>query len=140
MRGSSSSSSVTVQPPPLSSGRPNPDTASTGLPNSSSIWRRARPTSSGGDSRFPLSAMETVEELALHLFVGRLVDLAALEGSLGVRQLGADPGRVVQLRLGLVHDLLEHPDEAPGRRERKCEQAADQAHQATAGIASRTKL
>src|SRR3954470_2543655 len=140
MRGSSSSSSVTVQPPPLSSGRPNPDTASTGLPNSSSIWRRARPTSSGGDSFLPLSAMETVEELALHLFVGCLVDLAPLERGLGVGELGPDPGRIVQLRLGLVHDLLEHPDEPTGGREREREQTADQPHQATAGIASRTKL
>src|SRR5437868_13238116 len=111
MRGSSSSSSVTVQPPPLSSARAKPEAASTGLPNSSWTWSRARPTSSGGESFFLPSAMEPPEELALQVFVGVLVDLAALESGLGVGQLGADPGRVVELRLGLLDDLVEHPDQ-----------------------------
>src|SRR3954467_9273264 len=113
MRSSSSSSSVTVQPlsPPSPLDCSNAETASTGLPNSSSICWRARPTSCGGESLFPDSAMEAVEELALHGFVGFLVHFAPLERSLGLRQLGADPSRVVQLRLGLVDDLLEHPDE-----------------------------
>src|SRR5439155_26183943 len=84
--------------------------------------------------------MEAVQELALQRFVGFLVQLAPLERGLGLRELGADPGRVVELRLGLVDDLLEHPDEPASRRERKGEDAADQSHQATAGIASRTKL
>src|SRR2546421_12065988 len=84
--------------------------------------------------------MEAVEELALQRFVGFLVQLAPLERGLGLRELGADPGRVVELRLGLLDDLLEHPDEPASRRERKGEDAADQSHQATAGMASRTKL
>src|SRR4051794_8662653 len=141
MRSSSSSSSVTVQPlspSPLVCSKP--ETASTGLPNSSSIWSRARPTSSGGDSLFPDSAMETVEELALQRFVGFLVHLAPLERGLGLRQLGADPGRVVELSLGLVDHLLEHPDEPARGRKWKGEEAADQSHQATTGMPSRTKL
>src|SRR2546430_12471937 len=84
--------------------------------------------------------MEAVEELALQRFVGFLVQLAPFERGLGLRELGADPGRVVELRLGLLDDLLEHPDEPASRRERKGEDAADQSHQATAGMASRTKL
>src|SRR5205823_2008634 len=84
--------------------------------------------------------MEAVQELALQRFVGFLVPLAPLERGLGLRELGADPGRVVELRLGLLDDLLEHPDEPASRRERKGEDAADHSHQATAGIASRTKL
>ena len=75
--------------------------------------------SCGGDSLFPDSAMETVEELALQRFVGFLVHLAPLERGLGLGQLGTDPGRVVKLRLGLVDDLLEHPDEPTRGRERK---------------------
>src|SRR3989440_755666 len=140
MRGSSSSSSVIVQPLPSPFSCSKPETASTGLPNSSSICSRARPTTSGGDRFFLLSAIEAVEELPLQRFVGFLVDLAALERRLGIGQLGADPPRVVELRLGLVDDLLEHPGEPAHRRERKSEQAADQSHQATAGMASRTKL
>src|SRR5436309_15605387 len=97
MRGSSSSSSVTVQPllspSPLDCSKP--ETASIGLPKSSSTCSRARPTSCGGDSRLPLSDMEPLQEVALQLFVGLLVDLAALEGGLGVRQLRPDPRRVV---------------------------------------------
>src|SRR3954452_1851424 len=84
--------------------------------------------------------MEAVQELALQRFVGFLVHLAPLERGLGLRELGADPGRVVELRLGLLDDLLEHPDEPASRRERQGEDAADQSHQAPAGMASRTKL
>src|SRR4029079_7969885 len=142
MRSSSSSSSVTVHPSPSRSPSvcSTPDTASTGLPNSSSTCSRARPTSWGSDSFFPDSAMETVEELPLQRFVGFLVDLVALERGLCVRELRTDPGRVVQLRFGLVHDLLEHPHEPARGRQRKGEEAADQSHHATAGSASRTKL
>src|SRR3954468_19032735 len=106
MRGSSSSSSVIVQPLASPFACSKPETASTGLPNSSSTCSRARPTSSGGDRFFFVSAIEAVEELPLRRFVGFLVDLASLERRLGVGQLGADPPWVVQLRLGLVDDLL----------------------------------
>src|ERR1700751_5856813 len=106
MRGSSSSSSVTIQPPPLSSARPKPETDSTGLPNNSSICSRARPTSSGGERLFLLSAMETVEEPTLHRLVGFLVDLASLERCLGICQLGTDARRIVELGFGLVDHLL----------------------------------
>src|SRR5947207_8095471 len=140
MRSSSSSSSVTVQPLPSPLDCSKPETASTGLPNSSSIWSRARPTSSGSDKLFFDSAMEPVEELPLQRFVGFLVDLAALESGLGLCELGADPGRIVQLGLGLLDDLLEHPGEPTYGRKGKREQAADQSHQATTGMASRTKL
>src|SRR5947207_1490479 len=140
MRSSSSSSSVTVQPLPSPLDCSKPETASTGLPNSSSIWSRARPTSSGSDKLFFDSAMEPVEELPLQRFVGFLVDLAALESGLGLCQLGADPGRIVQLGLRLLDDLVEHPGEPTYGRKGKREQAADQSHQATAGMASRTKL
>src|SRR5256714_11108895 len=140
MRSSSSSSSVTVPPLPSPSDCSQPEAASTGLPNSSSIWSRARPTSSGSDKLFFDSAMEPVEELPLQRFVGFLVDLAALESGLGLCQLGADPGRIVQLRLGLLDDLVEHPGEPTYGRKGKREQAADESHQATAGMASRTKL
>src|SRR5438094_3748303 len=138
MRGSSSSSSVTVQPLPSACSKPV--TASMGFPNSSSTCSRARPTSSGGDSCFFVSATEAVEELLLQRFVGCLVDLSALERRLGVGQLSADPPRVVELRLGLVDDLVEHPGEPAHGRERKCEQSADQTHQATAGEVRCTKL
>src|ERR1700746_671989 len=125
MPSSSSSSSVTVQPLPSPLSSPfeysKAETDSTGLPNSSCIWSRARPTSSGGDSFLPDSAMEPVEELALQRFVGFLVHLAALQCGLGLRELGADPGRVVQLGLGLVDDLLEHPGEPARGRERQGE-------------------
>jgi hypothetical protein len=84
--------------------------------------------------------MEAVEELALHLFVGFLVDLSPFESRFCVCQLGADPRWIVKLRLSLVDDLLEHPGEPAHRRERKGQESADQAHQATAGITSRTKL
>src|SRR2546423_1071932 len=84
--------------------------------------------------------MEAVQELALQRFVGFLVQLASLERGLGLGELGADPGRVVELRLGLVDDLLEHPDAPGGRREGRGEDAADHPHQAPAGMASRTKL
>src|SRR5947208_2859068 len=103
MRGSSSSSSVTVQPLPSACSKPV--TASMGFPNSSSTCSRARPTSSGGDSCFFVSATEAVEELLLQRFVGCLVDLSALERRLGVGQLSAAPPlederRVVRPALG----------------------------------------
>src|SRR5947208_13620108 len=112
MRSSSSSSSVTVQP--LLSPSPfdcsKPETASTGLPNSSSICSRAQPMSCGGDSLFPDSAMETVEGLALQRFVGFLVHLAPLERGLRLSQVGMDAGLVLKLPLGLVHERVELPD------------------------------
>src|SRR2546423_14905466 len=103
MRSSSSSSSVTVQP--LLSPSPfdcsKPETASTGLPNSSSICSRAQPMSCGGDNLFHDSAMETVEELALQRFVGFLVHLAPLVSCLGLGEIGPDLCRVVMVCLGL---------------------------------------
>src|SRR4051812_46393917 len=84
--------------------------------------------------------MEPLQEVALQLFVGLLVDLAALEGGFGVRQLRPDPRRVVELRLRLLDHLVEHPRQPAHRREREGEQAADESHQATAGRPSRTKL
>src|SRR5438132_7631011 len=115
---------------------------STGLPNSSSICSRARRATSAGERFFlPVElAMAPVQQLALDRLVRLLVELAALEPGLGLCQLGADPPRVVQLRVGLVDDLLEHPHEPPRGRERQREESADQTHHAATGSSRSTKL
>src|SRR5919201_1592187 len=132
----STSSTVTVQPRGPS--RTMPEIASTGLPKSSSTcWRASRAISAGERffAPFLLAMVEPVEELAFDRLVLVLGQLAALERGPGLGELEPDPPRVAQLRVGLVHDLLEHPGDAAHGREGKRQQAADETHQAATGSA-----
>src|SRR2546421_8295330 len=131
---------VTVHPRVPS--RATPETESTGLPKSSPTCSRARRAISTGE-RFCLPfelAMDSVEQLALEGVVARLVQLAALERSFRLGELGADPARVVQLRVGLLDDLVDHPDQSSRGRERESQQPADEAHQTATGSSRSTKL
>src|SRR5919201_6229753 len=121
MRSSSTSSSVTTQPRVPS--RAIAEIESTGLPKSSATCSRAFCAISPGERFFVLVelAMQPPEQFLLDLLVRRLVDLAAFERRRRLGELGADPARIVQLSLRLVHHLLEHPCHAAGRRERKRE-------------------
>src|SRR5256885_385397 len=131
MRSSSTSSTVTFQPRP-----PSRETAaidSAGLPKSSATWLRAALAASSGESfvfRSSLVATEPLQELLLDQLVLLLVELAAVERLRRLRELEPDPPRVVQLRLRLGDDLVEHPDEPAGGRERQRQKTLHEAHQA----------
>src|SRR5205823_5932533 len=138
---SSTRSTVTFQPRP-----PSRETAaidSAGLPKSSATWLRAALAASSGESfvfRSSLVATEPLQELLLDQLVLLLVELAAVERLRRLRELEPDPPRVVQLRLRLGDDLVEHPDEPAGGRERQRQKTLHEAHQAGTPSSSSTKL
>src|SRR3954469_21786817 len=137
MRRSSSTSSVTSQP---SSERRIPSTPSTGRPVSApSCWTAARATSIEPSLPLVLLALprlaagtstrlQALEQLVLQALELGLLELAALEGRLEARELGAHLRRLVEVALGLVLDLLGDPHRPAHGRERERQQPRDQAH------------
>src|SRR5437588_4907659 len=140
MRSSSTSSTVTFQPRLPSREIAAIDSA--GLPKSSETWLRAALAASTGESfvfRSSLVATEPLQELLLDELVLLLVELTAIERFRRFCELTPDPPRVVELRLRLGDNLIEHPYEPPSGREPQRQAARHAAHQPGAPISSSTK-